>query len=150
MKEIINSRIVKYLIVGVLTVGIDYSTTFILYGALELNYKIAVSSGFLLSNIFQFYMNFFYTFQVKEKQLLKEKMFVFWIAVLIGNSLALGLIIFLKYYIESLLIVKTLSLPLSFLYGYFVSKKVIYNPEFYEYLASKSFMSKNYFNNDRL
>ena len=145
MMNLINSRVVKYLIVGVLTVGIDYSTTFILYGALEVNYKIAVSSGFLLSNIFQFYMNFFYTFQVKEKHLLKVKMFIFWIAVLIGNSLALGFIIFLKHYIDSLLIVKTLSLPLSFLYGYFVSKEVIYNPEFYKYLASKSLLSKKHF-----
>ncbi len=147
LKKIINARIVKYLIVGILTVGIDYSTMYTLYRGLAVNYIIAVSFGFLLSNIFQFYMNFFYTFSIKEKKLLKIKMLIFWIAVIIGNSLALGLIVLLKSYITNLLVVKTLSLPLSFLYGYFVSKHIIYNTDFYRYLAAKSLISKKYFQN---
>ncbi len=145
LQRIINTRIVKYLIVGILTVGIDYVTMYTLYQGFAMNYMIAVSFGFLLSNIFQFYMNFFYTFSIKEKKLLIIKMFVFWIAVIIGNSLALGLIVILKSYITNLLVVKTLSLPLSFLYGYFVSKHIIYNTDFYRYLASKSIIPQKYF-----
>ncbi len=134
INKIFEPKVLKYLFVGICTVAIDYLAIFIIYSVFEINYMIAIVGGFLMSNVFQFYMNFFYTFNLKRNQLIVLKMIVFWIAVIIGNTLSFLLIVFLKLFINNLFIVKTLSLPLSFLYGYIVSNKVIYNNQFYSKL----------------
>ena len=117
INKIFEPKVLKYLFVGICTVAIDYLAIFIIYSVFEINYMIAIVGGFLMSNVFQFYMNFFYTFNLKRNQLIVLKMIVFWIAVIIGNTLSFLLIVFLKLFINNLFIVKTLSLPLSFLYG---------------------------------
>ena len=144
IKKLIQPKIVKYLIVGFSTVFIDYLSIFISYNLLSFNYIVSVCFGFLISNIFQFYMNFFYTFNLKKDNLMFLRIFIFWIVVLIGNALALIFIIILKVYITDLFIVKTLSLPLSFLYGYIASNKIIYNQNFYSYLCTKVLKCKEH------
>lgn len=135
--KIFDPKVLKYLFVGVCTVAIDYLAIFIIYSVFEMNYMIAIVGGFLMSNVFQFYMNFFYTFNLKKNQMLVLKMIVFWIAVIIGNTLSFLFIILLKLFISNLFIIKTLSLPISFLYGYIVSNKIIYNKRFYDYLYKR-------------
>lgn len=137
IKKIVELKIFKYLFVGICTVVIDYIIIFLIYSLLEINYIVAICSGFLASNVFQFYMNFFYTFSLKKDNLINLKMVVFWIAVAIGNGIAFLFIVGLKLFISDVFIVKTISLPLSFLYGYIVSRKVIYNPIFYNYLQQR-------------
>lgn len=132
--HIFKIKIFKYLLVGFLTVAIDYFFIVILFTILEINYMFAIAVGFLMSNIFQFYMNFFYTFNLKKNEFIVIKMIVFWIAVIIGNTLSFLVIVFLKLFVVNLYIVKTLSLPLSFIYGYIVSNKIIYNDVFYNYI----------------
>ncbi len=137
INKIFELKVLKYLFVGICTVAIDYLAIFIIYSVSEMNYMIAIVGGFLMSNVFQFYMNFFYTFNSNKNEMLILKMIVFWIAVIIGNTLSFLLIVLLKLFINDLFIVKTLSLPLSFLYGYIVSNKVIYNNQFYSKLSFK-------------
>ncbi len=137
INKIFELKVLKYLFVGICTVAIDYLAIFIIYSVSEMNYMIAIVGGFLMSNVFQFYMNFFYTFNSNKNEMLVLKMIVFWIAVIIGNTLSFLLIVLLKLFINDLFIVKTLSLPLSFLYGYIVSNKVIYNNQFYSKLSFK-------------
>jgi len=134
INKIFEPKVLKYLLVGFLTVAIDYLFIFIVFNIFEVNYMMAIAIGFLMSNIFQFYMNFFYTFNLKRADTIAIKMVIFWIAVVIGNTLSFLLIVFLKLFISNVYIVKTLSLPLSFLYGYIVSNRVIYNDEFYIWL----------------
>lgn len=138
INKIFEPKVLKYLLVGFLTVVIDYLFIFIVFNIFEVNYMMAIAIGFLMSNIFQFYMNFFYTFNLKRADMIVIKMVVFWIAVVIGNTLSFLLIVFLKLFISDVYIVKTLSLPLSFLYGYIVSNRVIYNDEFYIWLKYKN------------
>jgi putative flippase GtrA len=138
INKIFEPKVLKYLLVGFLTVAIDYLFIFIVFNIFEVNYMMAIAIGFLMSNIFQFYMNFFYTFNLKRADMIVIKMVVFWIAVVIGNTLSFLLIVFLKLFISDVYIVKTLSLPLSFLYGYIVSNRVIYNDEFYIWLKYKN------------
>lgn len=130
----IGIKILKYLLVGVLTVGIDYLSIYVTYNILSVHYILAICFGFLMSNIFQFYMNFFYTFNLVKDSLMKLRIIVFCIAVAIGNVLALAIIVFLQMFIENLFLVKTLSLPFSFIYGYTISKLIIYNQSFYNFL----------------
>jgi len=136
INKFFDPKILKYLFVGLCTVVIDYLSIIAIYSIFEINYMIAIIGGFLMSNIFQFYMNFFYTFNLKRNQMLVLKMLVFWVAVVIGNTLSFLFIILLKLFINNLFIVKTLSLPLSFLYGYIVSNKIIYNSAFYDRLLN--------------
>lgn len=134
IRYFLGLKILKYLLVGVLTVGIDYLTIYITYSIFSLHYIIAVCFGFLMSNIFQFYMNFFYTFSLKKDSFMSLQIIVFCIAVGIGNAIALAIIMFLQIFIESLFLIKTLSLPFSFIYGYTISKTVIFNKSFYSFL----------------
>jgi putative flippase GtrA len=138
INKIFEPKVLKYLLVGFLTVAIDYLFIFIVFNIFEVNYMMAIAIGFLMSNIFQFYMNFFYTFNLTRADMIVIKMVIFWIAVVIGNTLSFLLIVFLKLFISDVYIVKTLSLPLSFLYGYIVSNRVIYNDEFYIWLKYKN------------
>lgn len=144
IKKVFKPKILKYLFVGICTVAIDYLTIFISYNLLSLNYIISVCFGFLISNVFQFYVNFFYTFNLRKDNLMVIRISIFWLVVFIGNALSLLFIIILKVYITDLFIVKTLSLPLSFLYGYIASNKIIYNQYFYNYLCTKVFKCKKY------
>jgi len=134
---LISHKLFKYLLVGATTIIIDYLFIYIAYSVFNINYIYAVIIGFFASNLFQFFTNFFYTFNLKKDDMFMLKMMVFWIAVIIGNGLALGLIVVLKSFINNLFLVKTLSLPLSFLYGYVVSNRVIYNEKFYSLLCKR-------------
>jgi putative flippase GtrA len=134
INSLISHKLFKYLLVGATTIIIDYLFIYITYSVFNINYIYAVIIGFFASNLFQFFTNFFYTFNLKKDDMFILKMMVFWIAVFIGNGLALGLIVVLKSFINNLFLVKTLSLPLSFLYGYVVSNRVIYNDRFYNFL----------------
>ena len=141
MKYLNSSELYKYLSVGILTVSIDYFSIYLFYSVIGINYIIAVTIGFLSSNFFQFYSNFYFTFQLNKDELMKVRIIIFWIAVLIGNLIALLVIIFFNNLFDNVFLSKTLSLPLSFIYGFLVSKKVIYNHKFYEYIKQK-FLSK--------
>lgn len=135
--RILQPKILKYLLVGILTILIDYFFIFLTFSIFEINYMLSIVIGFLMSNIFQFYMNCFYTFNLKRNEMIVIKMIVFWVAVVIGNTMSFLFIIFLKIFIANVYIVKTLSLPLSFLYGYIVSNKIIYNDKFYIWFSYK-------------
>lgn len=125
-----NKLIYKYLVVGISTVLLDYSFVFLFYSILKIHYILSVLMGFIASNIFQFYINFFYTFKLEKNDNFYERALIFIIAVLIGNLIGLVSIVLIKFVIVNLYIAKTLSLPISFLYGYFVSKNFIYNKNF--------------------
>ena len=120
----------KYFIVGFLTVCIDYVFIFILYVIYDQNYVVAVIFGFLASNVFQFYSNFYFTFKLKKNSAFHERIILFWIAVIIGNTIGLLSVILFFNIFGNVFLAKTLSLPISFGYGYLVSKKIIYNEKF--------------------
>jgi putative flippase GtrA len=127
MKDLL---IYKYLIIGIITVGLDYSMIFLIYTILNMNYILAIVLGFLFSNLFQFYANFFYTFALAKDDDYYRRMILFCISACIGIALGTVTIIFFESYIQSLYISKTLSLFVSFLYGYTASKYIVFNKNF--------------------
>jgi putative flippase GtrA len=127
ISKIFEPKVLKYLFVGICTVAIDYLAIFIIYSVSEMNYMIAIVGGFLMSNIFQFYMNFFYTFSLKKDDQLKQRIIMYIISSSIGMLLGTLSVISLKYFIDSLYICKTLSLLVSFLYGFIASKYIVFN-----------------------
>lgn len=127
ISKIFEPKVLKYLFVGICTVAIDYLAIFIIYSVFEMNYMIAIVGGFLMSNVFQFYMNFFYTFSLKKYDQLKQRIIMYIISSSIGMLLGTLSVIGLKYFIDSLYICKTLSLLVSFLYGFIASKYIVFN-----------------------
>lgn len=125
--SILDISTAKYLLVGGLTVLIDYLTIYILYSIVEANYIIAIIFGFLFSNIFQFFSNFFYTFQLKKETQIKKRAIAYIISAVIGMTIGTLTIIALESVINSLYISKGLSLIVSFAYGFFASKYIVYN-----------------------
>lgn len=125
-----NLFIYKYLLIGIITVGLDYSMIYLIYTILNMNYILAIVSGFLISNLFQFYANFFYTFSLVKNDDYYRRMILFCISACIGIFLGTFSVIFLEIYINSLYISKTISLFISFAYGYTASKYVVFNKNF--------------------
>ena len=125
-----NLFIYKYLIIGIITVGLDYSMIYLIYTVLSMNYILAIVLGFLVSNLFQFYANFFYTFSLVKDDNYYKRMILFCISACIGIFIGTFSVILLEQYIESLYISKTISLFISFVYGYTASKYVVFNKNF--------------------
>ena len=135
MKDLV---IHKYIVVGVSTIAIDYSMIFLVYSILNMNYILAIVTGFLLSSLFQFYANFFYTFSLLKNDDYYFRIILFCISAFVAIILGTGTVILLETYFHSLYLSKTLSLSVSFLYGYTASKYIIFN---------KNFIKKNNANN---
>lgn len=125
-----NLIIYKYLIIGIITVGLDYCMIYLIYTVMNMNYILAIVSGFLVSNLFQFYANFFYTFSLVKNDDYYRRIILFCISACIGIFIGTFSVIFLEQYIESLYISKTISLFISFAYGYTASKYVVFNKNF--------------------
>jgi len=126
-KSFFEKSTLKYLLVGFGTVTIDYCVIFIFYSIFHFYYVIAIIMGFIFANTFQFLSNFFFTFQLKKEEQIKKRAVVFIIVASIGSTLATLSVIFFESFIHSLYISKTLSLGVSFTYGFLASKFIIYN-----------------------
>lgn len=116
----------RYIIVGAFTVAVDYSVLYICYSILSLHYLVSVIMGFIFSGFFQFFVNFKYTFRLERNDRFWTRIVLFFVSASIGMFLATTSVIFFQTMIDSLYISKTLSLVISFAYGWTVSKYVIY------------------------
>lgn len=126
-KTFFEKSTLKYLLVGFGTVTIDYIVIYITYSIFHLYYVFCVIMGFVFANIFQFLSNFFFTFGLTKEEQIKKRAVVFVIVAGIGTTIATSSIIFFESFINSLYISKTLSLGVSFTYGFLASKFIIYN-----------------------
>lgn len=119
--------IYKYLLIGIITVILDYGMIFLIYSLFKLNYVFAIFMGLFFAGIFQFFANFHYTFNLKNKSEYKKRVLVYVIAIIIGGFLSTLVVVVLENFINSLYLSKTLSLIVNFIYGYTVSKYIIFN-----------------------
>lgn len=122
-----NKLLIKYIFVGIMTVLLDYSIIFVFYTILKKNYIISVIMGFTASNIFQFYINFFYTFRLEKTDLFHKRVLMYIVSSALGMLIGTSTIILLESFFHSLYISKTLSLFVSFLYGFTSSKYIVFN-----------------------
>lgn len=122
-----NKATLKYLAVGIGTIALDFFTIFICYTVFEVYYITSIVLGFIVSNIFQFYANFFFTFELKKELALKKRAVMYVISIFIAMGLGTVTIILLENFINNLYISKAISLIVNFLYGFFASKYVVFN-----------------------
>ncbi|GHZ20406.1 hypothetical protein VCSRO123_1998 [Vibrio cholerae] len=119
----------RYIIVGAFTVAVDYFVLYLCYSILSLHYVVSVIIGFIFSGVFQFFVNFKYTFRLEKNDRFWTRSVLFFVSASIGMFLATISVIILQFFIDSLYISKTLSLVISFAYGWTVSKYVIYKKD---------------------
>lgn len=119
----------RYIIVGAFTVAVDYSVLFLCYSVLSLHYLVSVIMGFIFSGFFQFFVNFKYTFRLEKSDRFWTRIVLFFVSASIGMFLSTATVVFFQAMINSLYISKTLSLVVSFAYGWTVSKYVIYRKD---------------------
>ena len=123
MKQLIS----KYTLIGLVTVLIDLSVLYLSHDILHIDYIFSILLGFVAANIFQFYTNFYYTFSLTKDNNMQARVLVYILLVLFGVSIFTFIIIWLKSIFTSLYIAKFISLFLNYIYGFTVSKYIIYN-----------------------
>ena len=116
----------KYILTGFFTVVVDYAGIFLFYNMLHTNYILAIMVGFFFSNVFQFYTNFYYTFNLEKDKHFKKRIAKYVVSALIGMGIGVGTIILIKEFIVSIYLAKTISLVISFIYGYTASKYFVF------------------------
>lgn len=122
-----NKQLCKYIGVGIVTVLLDYIIIFLFFNILKTHYIVSVLMGFIASNIFQFYINFFYTFKLEKNDLFRKRMLMYLVSSMIGMVIGTTTIIFFESFFHSLYLSKTLSLFISFIYGFTASKYIVFN-----------------------
>ena len=119
----LNSSFIKYGIVGIVSVIIDYSILFLMYSLLDFDKNISITVGFFGSSIFNFLMHKKFTFLSKND--IKLEFIKYLIMVFISYLLTIVIInILLKF--TNLYISKLISLIFIYLYGYLMSKFFVY------------------------
>jgi len=119
----LNSSFIKYGIVGIVSVIIDYSILFLMYSLLDFDKNISITVGFFGSSIFNFLMHKKFTFLSKND--IKLEVVKYLIMVSISYLLTIIIInILLKF--TNLYISKLISLIFIYLYGYLMSKFFVY------------------------
>jgi len=123
-----NHSFYRYIIVGVLSLTIDYLLLYICFDLLGVSQNISVSIGFLLSAIFNFLLHKYYTFKSKNSNLQKE---IYKYTLLITSSyfITLFLVNYLVFVGLNIYIAKTVTVILVAFYGYFIGKIVIFGGE---------------------
>jgi len=119
----LNSSFIKYGIVGIVSVVIDYSILFLMYTLLNFDKNISITLAFWISSIFNFLMHKKFTFLSKND--IKLEFIKYLIMVFISYLLTIVIInILLKF--TNLYISKLISLIFVYLYGFTVSKFFVY------------------------
>lgn len=117
----------KYVVFGFITVFIDYGIIFISYSVFEINYIVAILLGFIFAATFQFFSNFFYTFNLRKNNELLKRMSAFLLFTIIGITIGTSAIIYFETLFHSLYLSKTLSLFITFFYSFLISKYIVFN-----------------------
>lgn len=114
----------KYILIGVLSVLIDYLGLYIAFSVLNINVKIAVTIGFFMSVFFNYIANKLITFNHKDKHLSTMVKYVL---------LALSTYLLTLYIVSELLtqgvsvyVAKLLSISIVFLISFTVNKYFVY------------------------
>lgn len=86
IKALLGKKIVRYVIVGVASVGVDYGTLLFTYHVLNLSLAAATTTGFLVGLVVNFLLNKFWSFNASHsaKNSAKQAMMV---AVLVAFNL---------------------------------------------------------------
>lgn len=126
IKKILNKKLIKYLIVSFGGLFLDFITLFIMYSYFLFPKEISLIMGFTISNLSKYFLNQYFTFEMRNEKFSTRRFVIYWCFIIGGDTLAFVTILSINHFINDLFICKILSLIVSFIYGYYVSKKYIF------------------------
>jgi len=126
ISKINNNQFLKYGIVGVLSVIIDYTLLYLSYSIAGITSSFSVSIGFLGSTVFNFLMHRFYTFsETKDSSHLKA--LVKYLLLVLGSYFIT--LISIQYLMSlglNIYISKLITLVVVYIYGFFIGKYFVF------------------------
>jgi dolichol-phosphate mannosyltransferase len=127
ISKIINNQFIKYGLVGVLSVVIDYILLYISFSILSLTTTISVTIGFWGSTIFNFVMHRFYTFSDKNNDKHIKILAKYILLVVCSYFITLAFIDYFLSFGINVYISKLITLAIVYIYGFFIGKYFVFN-----------------------
>jgi len=123
--RLLNSKFLRYGIVGVFGLVVDMGVFYILHKMLGVNYIISNIVSSTIAVIHNFILNSVFTFKVKDKRL---KRFVsFYMIALVGMAISSGLLaIMIDGFKMDSMIAKMISVFIVAIMQYFLNKKLTF------------------------
>ena len=81
MKKLIDVKLVKFLIVGVVNTAIGAGVMFVLYNLAHCSYWVSSACNYIVGGVVSFFLNKYFTFKNTQKSLKQIRLFVFNLAV---------------------------------------------------------------------
>ena len=118
----VNNQFIKYGIVGVLSVIIDYILLYISYSVIGLTSPISITIGFWGSTVLNFLMHRSYTFSNTRSNKYIKTLLKYLILVLGSYFITLALIEYIIGLGLNIYLAKLIALVIVYIYGFFIGK----------------------------
>lgn len=81
MMKLIDAKLVKFLIVGVINTAVGAGIMFLLYNLAHCSYWLSSACNYIVGGVVSFFLNKYFTFKNTQKSLIQIGLFVFNLAV---------------------------------------------------------------------
>jgi putative flippase GtrA len=116
---------IRYLVVGGTTFIIDFGILYLLHGELKVNIAIATSISYWISIIYNFILNRYWTFDVREKESLKKHISTYFVLLVVNYIFAVIFVSIMSHYINYI-IAKAIAVGIQMIWTYPIYKKLIF------------------------
>jgi putative flippase GtrA len=144
IKEFTSAHFIKYVLIGLTGVVIDFLVYVVLIKVLGLNYLlaniIAISCGIINNFVLNLYLNF------KTKNKVLARFISFYTVGLLGLLLSELLLYVFASFISSKIVDKILTLPFVLIFQFFLNKHISFSSnieKYYSRLFGKTFSNEN-------
>ena len=128
MNNIISVEFLKFGIVGVVGIFIDFFFTWLCKEKLHFNKYVANSTGFTIAVINNFLLNRYWTFKLNH-QTFSDQFFQFAAICILGLIINNILLYFLNRYIKwNFYLLKLLVIGIVFFWNFFMNKMITFHP----------------------
>ena len=81
MMKLIDAKLIKFLIVGVINTAVGAGVMFVLYNLAHCSYWVSSACNYIVGGVVSFFLNKYFTFKNTQKSLKQIGLFVFNLAV---------------------------------------------------------------------
>lgn len=120
----------RYLVIGTSTFAIDFSILILLHGFLKVNVLIAASISYWLSIAYNFLLNRYWTFGIKNQDNIYKHAAMYGVLLLFNYLFTIGFLAVTVHYFQlNYILAKLAAVAFQVSWTYFIYKKVIFKSE---------------------
>ena len=116
---------IRYLLVGGTTFILDFGILYILHSELKFSIAVATSISYWVSIVYNFVLNRYWTFDVREKESLKKHISTYLILLVINYIFVVIFVSVMSHYINYI-IAKAIAVGIQMIWTYPIYKKFIF------------------------